>query len=115
MTCKTARWKHLKSLLHNLSPEEFWRAFNEIPNARILDVRTQKELEQHGAIPNALHVNFSGEHFWEELEALDKDDVYFVCCHTGRKSLRVCTYMKNGGFSHVYNLDGGMGEILGSL
>lgn len=114
MTCKSSRWKYLKSLLHNLSPEEFWQEFEKLPHARILDVRSEKEWKE-GSFPNAIHIDFFGEHFWDQLEALNKDDIYFVFCRTGRKSLRVATYMKHGGFRHVFNLDEGMGKIPGSL
>jgi rhodanese-related sulfurtransferase len=111
MSCKTPRWKHLKSLLQNLTPETFWQEFEQLPGARILDVRTPRELEA-GILPNAIHIDFLGDHFWEQLDALDKEATYFVYCSTGRRSVRVATYMRNGGFKHVFNLDGGLGDSL---
>lgn len=111
MTCKTARWNYLKSLLNNLSSEDFWKEFEQSPDAKILDVRTKNELET-GILPNAIHIDFLGEDFWDRLEQLDKDDIYFVYCHSGRRSLRVCTYMANGGFHYVYNLDGGIANLI---
>ncbi|MBK7410515.1 MAG: rhodanese-like domain-containing protein [Saprospirales bacterium] len=110
MTCKTSKWNYLKSLLNNLPPEDFWIEFEQIPQAKILDVRTEKELS-NGIIPAAIHLDFLGEDFWERLEALNKEDIYFVYCNTGRSSVRVCTYMKNSGFRYVFNLDGGMGDL----
>lgn len=110
MTCKTPRWRFLKSLLRNLPPEEFLAALEQTPRARLLDVRTGKELEG-GVLPNAIHLDFLAEDFLDRLEGLDKDDFFFVYCRTGRRSLRVCTYMRNSGFRHVFNLDGGFGDI----
>jgi len=111
MTCVTSRWKYLKSQLNNLPPEEFWNKYEETPEAQMLDVRTDKEREE-GIFPQAIHVNFFGDSFWDQLESLDKEGIYFVYCNTGRRSLRVSTYMKNSGFKHIFNLDDGVGEFL---
>jgi rhodanese-related sulfurtransferase len=109
MSCKSARWRELKSLLNNLEAREFWALFERTPGAVVLDVRTGKELEE-GALPDALHLDFLAPDFWEKLEALDKEKTYFVYCRSGRRSLRVCTYMRNGGFKNIFNLDNGLKE-----
>ncbi|MCB9284847.1 MAG: rhodanese-like domain-containing protein [Lewinellaceae bacterium] len=111
MTCKTARWNYLKNLLNNLSSEDFWKEFEQSPDAKILDVRTKDELIT-GILPHAIHIDFLGEDFWDRLEQLDKDDIYFVYCNSGRRSIRVCTYMTNGGFQYVFNLDGGIANLI---
>ena len=51
-----------------------------------------------------------GHGFWDQIEALDTNKTYLIYCRTGRRSLRACTLMKNGGFDKekVFNLDGGM-------
>jgi len=77
----------------------------------ILDVRTAQEYEL-SHITDAIHINYFAKDFWEEVEQLDKTKDILVYCRTGRRSIRACTLMKNGGFdnSKVFNLEGGFTE-----
>jgi rhodanese-related sulfurtransferase len=111
MSCKTPRWRLLKALLNNLKPEEFLQAIEEHPEATLLDVRTPEELHEQG-LPNAIHLDYLGDGFMDQFDALDKEQTYFVYCRTGRRSLRVCTLMRNDGFDKVYNLDGGLIDLV---
>ena len=105
--CKPGRWFFLKQQLNNLHPREFLLAARRATQATILDVRTQEEFST-GALPGAINLNYLGEEFLDRLENLDPQKKYFVYCRTGRRSIRVCTLMKNSGFREVYNLDGGL-------
>ena len=109
-SCKTSRWRLLKGELSNLSQV----AFKEKMIASdivIIDVRTSKEFEV-SHIKDAIHIDYFAEDFWEEIEQLDKAKDILVYCRTGRRSIRACTLMKNGGFSvdKVFNLEGGFVE-----
>lgn len=108
-SCKTPRWRMLKSLLNNLSPQDFKKKMQSDEEVVIIDVRTANEFEQN-AFKNALNINFLKPDFWEKLDALDKSKTYLVYCRTGRRSIRACTLMSNGGFdkTKVFNLDGGI-------
>lgn len=106
-SCNPSRWQLLKQRLANLPPAEFLRAVRQTPEAIILDVRTEDEYPA-GAIGKAVNLNYLGEAFLDQLEALDPEKKYFVYCRTGRRSIRVCTLMQNSGFREVYNLDGGL-------
>ncbi len=106
-TCKVSRWHLLKQQLNNLDPEAFARAMDQAGPVRLLDVRTRAEFEG-GALPGAEHLDYLGEGFIEGLESLDPSETYLIYCRSGRRSLRVCTLMKNAGFTRVYNLDGGL-------
>jgi len=107
--CKTPRWQMLKAHIQNLNPTEFKEKISTERDAVLIDVRTPEE-HQINLLPNSLNINYLGEGFWEQIEALDPTKTYLVYCRTGRRSLRACTLMKNGGFDNkkVYNLDGGM-------
>jgi len=105
--CKITRWQLLKQQLNNLEPTAFREAIHCTPKAILLDVRTQQEYDQ-GALPGARHFNYLDYGFLDQLEQLDKEATYLVYCRTGRRSIRTCTLMQNGGFRHVFNLDGGL-------
>ena len=106
-TCKVSRWHLLKQQLNNLDPEAFAQAMDQEGPFRLLDVRTLSEF-QGGALPGAEHLDYLGAGFLEGLARLDPSATYLVSCRYGRRSLRVCTLMKNAGFTRVYNLDGGL-------
>lgn len=106
-SCQISRWQLLKAQLNNLCPEEFKSAIMGMPEATLIDVRTPKEFAQDH-LEGAINIDFLGAAFWEQLEQLDPAQTYFVYCKSGRRSTRVCTYLKNGGFSNVYNLEGGV-------
>jgi rhodanese-related sulfurtransferase len=108
-SCKTPRWRQLKALLNNLPPIQFRAAIEHTSNAVIIDVRTHQEFLQ-GHICNAINVDFLSENLWEEIEQMDKNQTFFIYCRSGRRSIRVCTLMRNGGFDNtkVFNLDGGL-------
>lgn len=107
--CKTSRWQMLKGQIQNLNPAEFKEKIAAETDAVLIDVRSPEEHEASG-LPNSLVINYLGEGFWEKIEQLDTSKTYLIYCRTGRRSLRACTLMKNGGFDHanVFNLDGGM-------
>ena len=103
----------LKSQLNNLSAEEFLFASKNMEDSVIVDVRTASEFE-FGHIPNSINLDYLEEDFLEKIESLDKSKNYFIYCRSGRRSIRVCTWMRNGGFDNqkIYNLDKGFSEWL---
>lgn len=109
-SCKTPRWRLLKRELSNLSQADFKNKIGQ-SDTIIVDVRTAKEFEiSH--IKDAIHLDYFAEDFWDAVEQLDKAKDILVYCRTGRRSIRACTLMKNGGFSvdKVFNLEGGFVE-----
>lgn len=108
--CKTPRWRLLQAQLNNLDVNEF-KAKITAGNVQIIDVRTEQEFEAMH-IKDAIHINYFEEQFWDKIEQLDKTKVSLVYCRSGRRSIRVCTLMKNGGFDadKVFNLKEGILE-----
>jgi len=76
------------------------------PNAVILDVRTPEEVSA-GVIPGARVLDFNASDFATRLGKLDKGKTYFVYCKAGGRSSRTVELMKDSGFKHVHELDGG--------
>ncbi len=107
-SCKTSRWRILKSQLNNLSPQDFKKQSNAFENALIVDVRTSDEFAQ-GHIKGAINIDYLSDCFWDKVEQLDATASIFVYCRTGRRSIRTCTLMSNGGFDKkkIFNLEGG--------
>lgn len=110
-SCKTPRWRMLKSQLNNLSSEEFATASSNQKDAVIIDVRTEQEY-QLAHIPHAINLDYLSDEFWENIEKLDANKNHFIYCRSGRRSIRVCTLMRNGGFKNekLFNLDKGFNE-----
>lgn len=104
--CEIPRWQQLKRQLNNLNAVEFKVALAETPDVVLIDVRTPAEFEA-GHIPGAININYLAYDFWDQMEQLDPQRTYFIYCRTARRSVRTCTLMRNGGFQHIYHLDGG--------
>lgn len=107
--CQISRWQLLKGVLNNLKPAEFKQRLEASSTPIIIDVRTSEEFEaQH--IEGAINISYFAEDLWQALTKFSKEDTFFIYCRTGRRSIRVCTLMKNGGFDNdkLFNLDGGL-------
>ena len=110
-SCKTSRWRILKGKLNNLDSVSFHQAMQDHPDSLLIDVRTHKEYLT-GHIPGAINLDYLGEKLIDQILALPKDGTYFIYCRSGRRSIRVCTLMRNGGFdnSKIFNLSSGYNE-----
>ena len=108
LSCKTPRWRQLKNDLNNLNVAQFIKHIKVFPNTNIVDVRTTLEFDQ-GHLPNAINIDYLADDFLDHLDSLDKEQQYIVYCRSGRRSLRVCTWMVNGGFDRtkIFNLEFG--------
>jgi len=107
-SCKTSRWRILKAQLNNLAAQDFSKKMTESKEPLLIDVRTEQEFAS-GHLNSAININYLSEDFWDQIEQLDTDRDIFVYCRTGRRSIRACTLMKNGGFDNdrLFNMDGG--------
>ena len=108
---ETQKLKKMK----DLTREEFKEQVKNDPDAVILDVRTQEEVDE-GIIPNAKNLDiYKGQEFVDELEKLDKSKNYYVYCRSGKRSVQAATLMDSLGFNKTYNLLGGFSEWDGEV
>jgi rhodanese-related sulfurtransferase len=104
-----------KTILMNLTQEDWVSQFEADDNAVILDVRTEAECDE-GMIPNAINIDiYEGQAFINKLEALDKSKNYYVYCRSGARSAKACEVMNELGFENTYNLLGGFLEWDGEV
>ena len=105
--CSIKRWDLLKQQLNNSKPDAFRQLMEKHPDAVLIDVRTPAEFNEYH-LPGSLNMDFLGKDYWEIFDQLDKNTPTLVYCRTGRRSVRTVMFMKNGGFTNVHNLDGGL-------
>ncbi len=99
----------------DLSQGEWAEKLSKDPNAVVLDVRTEEEMEE-GYIPDALNIDiYQPQEFMEELEQLDKSKHYYVYCRSGNRSRQACALMNSIGIANAFNLEGGVLEWEGDL
>ncbi len=105
--CNIRRWDLLKGQLRNLKVGEVEQFLLDHPDTVLIDCRQPKEFDMV-RFPQAINYDYLAYDFWEKVNTLPKDQTYLVYCNTCRRSTRSCTLMKNGGFTEVYNLEGGL-------
>ncbi|MDC6354716.1 MULTISPECIES: rhodanese-like domain-containing protein [Robiginitalea] len=99
----------------DLTQEDWREQLESDPDAVILDVRTDEEMEE-GYIPGAIQIDiYRGQGFLDEVEKLDKSKSYYVYCRSGNRSGQACSLMQSKGFERTYNLVGGMLEWDGEV
>lgn len=99
----------------DLSQHDWASQLENDPNAMVLDVRTQEEVDE-GKIPNALHIDiYKGQGFIDALETLDKSKTYYVYCKAGGRSAQACGVMRQLGFQSTHNLLGGFSQWKGEV
>lgn len=77
------------------------------PGTIVLDVRTPAEFSS-GHLPEAKNVDFEDTDFPTRIAALDKNATYAVYCRSGNRSGKAMEQMAAAGFTHVYDLAGGI-------
>ncbi|MBP1155224.1 MULTISPECIES: rhodanese-like domain-containing protein [unclassified Paenibacillus] len=93
-----------------VGPEDFKRKQEngELSDSLIIDVRELYEWEYyHWEEPVLMPMNTIPE----RLEELPKDKTIYVVCAHGVRSANVSYYLKQQGFEHVVNVDGGMAAL----
>ncbi len=90
----------------DLSVEEAKAWISQTENEIILDVRTEAET-RFGMIEGAVHIDYKGDNFREELNKLDKNKPVLVYCAAGGRSSKTASILKELGFKEVHNLLGG--------
>lgn len=82
------------------------------PGTIVLDVRTPAEYAS-GHLPQAQNIDIEAADFATRIAALDKNATYAVYCHSGNRSGVALEKMAGVGFTHLYDLAGGIGAWQG--
>jgi rhodanese-related sulfurtransferase len=75
----------------------------------VVDVRTPAEFAA-GHLPGAVNIDVEDPGFADAIGRLPKDDTYFVYCRSGNRSGVATDQMAEQGFTHVYDLQGGIAD-----
>jgi rhodanese-related sulfurtransferase len=95
-----------------LTPKEAHDMLREVPNAKLVDVRTRAELEWVGRIPGAVEVElltYPGSRpnpdFVKQLEQqVDKDAPVMFICRSGGRSHNAAMLAQQAGYAECYNV-----------
>jgi len=90
----------------DLSPADF-AAAAKLPSTVLLDVRTPAEFAS-GHLVGAVNLDLQSPGFAQSLASLDPAKTYAVYCHSGNRSKVAMGAMQQVGFTHVYDLAGGI-------
>lgn len=88
-----------------LGPDSFRAQMAARPGI-ILDVRTPGEYRK-GFIEGAMLLDIFNDSFEMKLDALDRNQTYYVYCAMGGRSAEAAEKMEKAGFRAVFDLDGG--------
>ena len=103
-----------------LLPHEAHELLQLAPGARLIDVRSQAELEFNGVIPGAVHVELLSwpgwvinPHFRAQLtQATDPESLLIFICRSGPRSHRAAALCAEAGRGNCYNvLEGLEGDL----
>lgn len=75
----------------------------------IIDVRTPAEYEK-SHYPNAVNVNFF-KSFKKDTESFDTTKTAFIYCETAHRSPYAAKFLKQNGFTKIYDLKKGYSQI----
>ncbi|MCA0250931.1 MAG: rhodanese-like domain-containing protein [Actinobacteria bacterium] len=91
----------------SLSPSDF-AAAAKLPDTTLLDVRTAAEFAA-GHLPGAVNLDVQSPDFAQRAATLDPGRNYAVYCHSGNRSKVAMTALARSGFTHLFDLAGGIG------
>ncbi len=86
---------------------EILTALGEDSGFVLLDIRTSPEVESLH-IPGAVNLDFYGDGFADQLASLDRSKAYLIYCRTANRTGQAYAVMRDLGFDHVWDLDGGI-------
>ncbi len=87
------------------TPLELVEEMNKRTDLRLLDVRELMEIEIC-KLENAIHIPIG--QIIAKMNQLPRDIDLIVYCHMGVRSKQVMQYLRNNGFTRVFNLKGGI-------
>ena len=89
-----------------MTPSAFSTAMSA-PGTVLLDVRTPAEFAA-GHLTGARNLDIESSGFATQIASLDKNATYALYCHSGNRSGAALEQMAAAGFTHLYDLAGGL-------
>ncbi|MFT3846354.1 MAG: rhodanese-like domain-containing protein [Lacibacter sp.] len=100
--------------IRNISPASAEMKIRK-KNVVVLDVRTTKEYNE-GHLPSAIHIDvLDSVSFVQQIATFDKNKKYLVYCRSGRKSVKASEILSKQGFTHIWNMKGGITSWKGKI
>ena len=84
---------------------------DQLNSAVLVDERTPAEFNT-GHINNAKNINWMGDTFAKQFDAESKDQLIYVYCKVGGRSLKAGEWLVAEGYQNVTNLSGGYDAYL---
>ena len=91
----------------DLEPKEFKAAYENTPDAVLIDVRTPAEIAVSN-IEGHIDINFNDASFPGKILEIDKDKTLFIYCRSGNRSGQACRFLATKGYTKLVNLKGGI-------
>lgn len=96
----------------DLTPEEAYALLNNVPDAKLIDVRTRPEVEFVGFVPESLQIAWQ---IYPEMQVnpefadlilaqVGSDDALIFLCRSGVRSVAAATFMTARGCSRCFNV-----------
>ena len=91
-----------------ITPTALYKMLEEGGNIPIMDVRSESEFAEVHTISsinlplNQLDATTIGKIPWNRNQPI------YIICRSGRRSQKACSLLLEAGFSHVYNITGGI-------
>lgn len=74
----------------------------------LIDVRTPEEWVSELGHIDGSELKTLGEEFEKYIQDLDKEKEAVIVCRSGKRSAGATMYMREQGFTNIYNMTGGM-------
>lgn len=95
-----------------LLPREAYQLLQEVPSARLVDVRTRAELDWVGRIPGAVEIEWQSypgmqlnPHFLNQLkQRVDPESLVMFICRSGGRSHHAAAAATQAGYTDCYNV-----------
>jgi rhodanese-related sulfurtransferase len=95
-----------------LLPQEAYELMQEVPGAKLVDVRTRAEWDYVGRIPGSVQIEWQSypgsqpnPNFLKELQAqADKQAIVMFLCRSGARSHSAAAVAAQAGYSRSYNV-----------
>ena len=99
--------KQVEQGFYKVGPTEFLSKYNSMENSVMIDVRTENEFKAGALVKEAILIDYHGKDFIQDMVVLDTEAPMFVYCYSGGRSSKAIYKMKQLGFKHIYELEGG--------